>query len=206
MRKRYLIPILLLILIVGGMLGASCTKPDIFEKALDELAQAEARLGEVDAVGMFYTLREFGHDIARLTEPLPDDMITETYGFSELVVFYKQSEASWEEYSRLPMDMESLIACIAEELHGSESYWLAGSLWHEYDKLPSTPTSVRTKYRSNHPEVEATLLFWAKVSKSVFYKGTPEGEEVIDILWTLFDYYNIDKRMHPRWATWELLK
>ena len=200
--KKYLTPILIVILIVGGMLGASCSKPDVYETALKELDEAQGRLGEVDEQGRFYTLREFSYDIDRLTEPLPDDWITEEMGFSELVIFYKQSEASWEEYSHLRMDMESLIASIAEELYGSDTYWLAESLWDEYDRLPSKPTSVRTKYRSNHSEVEARLLFWAKVSKSVFYKGTPEGDEVVRLLSDMFGSYGITKRMHPRWAQW----
>jgi|GEM_PF-2633398 len=204
-KKRYLIPILLAVLIIGSMfVGAVYHSPTKMDVALKELAEAEARLGEMNKVGEFYTVREFGHDIAKLTEPLPDDMVTEEYGFSKLVVFYKQSERLWEEYDRLPLDMESTIALIAEELHGTEGYWLAGVLWLEYDKLPSKPTSGGTKYRLNHPEVDASLLFWGKVSQPVFMRGSPGWEEAANLLVTWFNYYKIDKRMHPRWANWTL--
>lgn len=203
--KRYITSILLVILIVGGIFGASCTKsPNAYQIALNDLAECEARLGEMNKMGEFYTLREFGYDIARLTKPIPDDMLTVEYGFSELVIFYKWAEMSWEEYNRLPLDMESTIALVAEELYGSDGYLLTTVLWDQYDELPSTPTSVRTKYRLNHPEIDALLLFWGKSTKSVFHRGTKEWEEVSNLLLTWFNNYKIDKRMHPVFADWTI--
>lgn len=203
--KRYITSILLVILIVGGISGVSCHKsPNAYQIALNDLAECEARLGEMNSEGEFYTLREFGYDIARLTKPIPDDMLTEEYGFSELLVFYKRSEMLWEEYDNLPLDMESTIALIAEELYGSDGYLLTGVLWSQYDELPSTPTSVRTKYRLNHPEVDALLLFWGKSTKSVFHRGTKEWEEVTNLLLTGFNDYKIDRRMHPAFADWTI--
>lgn len=203
--KRYITSILLVILIVGGIFGVSCTKsPNAYQIALNDLAQREAKMGEMNKVGEFYTLREFGYDIARLTEPIPDDMLTEEYGLSKLVIFYKQAEMSWEEYDRLHLDMESTIALVAEELYGTDGYVWAKVLWSQYDELSSTPTSVRTKYRLNHPEVDALLLFWGKSTKSVFYRGTKEWEEVSNVLGVWFNDYKIDKRMHPAFADWTI--
>lgn len=203
--KRYLTPILLVIFIVAGVFVASCTRsPNAYQIALNDLAECEAKLGEMNKMGEFYTLREFGYDIARLTEPIPDDMLTEEYGFSKLVIFYKQAEMLWEEYNLLPPDMESTIALVAEELYVSGDYLLAKVLWLQYEKLPSTPTSVRTKYRLNYPKVDALLLFWGKSTKSVFHRGTKEWEEVSNLLLAWFNDYKIDKRMHPAFADWTI--
>lgn len=205
MKKRYIISILLVVLIVGGIFSTSCTKsPNALQIALDGLAECEDRLGEMNSIGEFYTLREFGYDIAELTNPVPDLFINEAEGFSKLVLFYKDCEKEWEEYNRLPLDMESTIALVAEELYGSERYWLAGVLWSQYDELTSVPTSVRTEYRRNHPELDASLFFWGKSTKLVFYRGTEESEEVSNLLLTWFNNYKIDKRMHPAFASWSL--
>lgn len=104
-RKRYLIPILLASLIMGSFFaGGLYTKPGIVEITRTQLALLEARLGEVDRQGEFYTVREFGYDITELTESLPDFLINEAEGFSKLVLFYKDSEKAWEEYYWLPTE------------------------------------------------------------------------------------------------------
>ena len=154
--------------------------------------------------GEFYTLREFGYDIARLAEPIPDDMLTAEYGFSELVIFYKWAEVYWEEYNRLPLDMESTIAIVDEELYGSDGYWAGGVLWSQYDELPSTPTSVRTEYRLNDPILDALLLFWGKSTESVFYRGSEEWEEASNLLLDWFNDYKIYQSMHPAFADWSV--
>lgn len=175
-KKRYSIRILLAVLTIGTVLSVAALGEYIapyyptFEAK--ELTAAEAKLGTIQASGDYYTLREFGYDIARLTKfppdytiPIPDYMITEGAGYPELVIFYKESEA----------------------------------LWAEYEQLTNKPTSVRREYRSNHPEVEARLLFWGKYSfkDSVFTQGSPEAEEIISLILMWFDQYDIDRRMHP---------
>jgi hypothetical protein len=102
-RKRYLIPILLVSLIIGSVYAAGLyTKPGTVEITRTQLALLEARLGETNKMGEFYTVREFGYDIAELTEPLPDFFINEAEGFSKLVLFYKDCEKEWKEYYELP--------------------------------------------------------------------------------------------------------
>lgn len=210
--KRYLMPILLVALIIGsGFAGAFYTKPGSIEINRTQLALLEARLGERQLGGDYYTVREFGYDIARLTKfspdytiPIPDYLISEAEGFSKLVLFYKDCEKEWKEYDRLPLDKESTIALVSEELYGSDGYWLAGVLWSQNDELPNTSTSGRTKYRLEHPDVDASLIFWGKSTQSVFYKGSKEGDEVVALLKTWFDKYSIDKYKHPHWANWTL--
>jgi len=104
-RKRYLIAILLASLIIGsfGAVGIY-TKPSTVEITRTQLALLEARLGEINRMGEFYTVREFGYDIAELTEPLPDFFVNEAGGFSKLVLFYKDCEKEWKVYYWLPSE------------------------------------------------------------------------------------------------------
>ncbi len=205
-RKRYLIPILLVVLIIGSFfVGGVYTKPDTFEITRTQLALLEAKLGEVNKMGEIYTLQEFGYDIAKLTKPLPDFLISEAGGFSKLVLFYKDCEKEWKEYEILPYDMESAIDRVAEKLYGSDDYYLAGILWSLYDELPNKPISIATKYRLNHPEVDASLLFWGKVDRSVFRRGSSEGDEVMRLLRLWWDRYGITPDKRPK-ATWLDLK
>lgn len=205
-RKRYLISLLLVALIISIVFaGRLPTKPGSYKIALTQLAHCEARLGEMEAGGRFYTLREFGYDIARFTKPISDNIINEEHYFSDLVIFYKRSEMSWEEYDRLPLDMESTIALVAEDLYGSDGYERAMVLWFQYEELPSTPASVRTKYRSNHPEVDASLLFWGKSTSPASGMKASDREMAAEMLSRWFDYYGIDMKMHPHFANWSLL-
>ncbi len=100
--KRYLIPVLLVALIIGSGAGAVYTKPGTVEVTQTQLGLLEVRLGEMNKIGEFYTLREFSYDIAELTDPLPELFINEAEGFSKLVLFYKDCEKEWEELYILP--------------------------------------------------------------------------------------------------------
>ena len=206
-RKRYLIPILLASIIIGSFWAVGVyTKPSTVEITRTQLAILEARLGEINKMGKIYTLQEFGYDIAKLTKDTPDLFLNEAEGFSKLVLFYKDCEKEWKLYDVLPGDMESTIADIAEKLYGSDGYWLAGVLWLQYDELPSTPTSsIRTEYRLDHPKVDASLLFWGKVDRSVSRRGSSEGDEVMRLLRLWWAQYGIERNMRPK-ATWLDLK
>ena len=73
--------------------------------------------------------------------------------------------------------------------------------WRELYKLPS---ATRKDWRLSHIEEEAMLLFWGKFSTSVFTQGTPEWEQASSLLRTWFSYYEIDARMHSKFADWTL--
>ena len=85
-----------------AVLAGEPPDPSVLEVIQTSLIEAQTRLGEMDAAGRFYTLRQFGGEIKTLTKPLPDDMLTEQYNFSDLVIFYKESEDNWKEIYKLP--------------------------------------------------------------------------------------------------------
>ncbi|MFC1977177.1 hypothetical protein ACFLWS_02785 [Chloroflexota bacterium] len=177
-RKRYLVPIILVALLVGSLFaGGLYYKPSTIEITRTQLALLEDRLGEMNNMGAFYTVREFSYDITKLTKPLPDYMINEAEGFSELVLFYKDSEKEWAELYNIPAGDKAA-------------------------KMRGLPTE--DEWRKNHIEAEAMLLFWGKYDKSVFRVGTKEAEEVKSLLRIWFDQYGIDKRMLPAFANWTL--
>ena len=100
--KRYLIPILLISMLISSFFATGVyTKPSNVEVTQTQLALLEARLGEINRMGEFYTLREFSTDITKLTKSTPDFFLTKEEGFSDLVVFYKECEDNWKEYYEL---------------------------------------------------------------------------------------------------------
>jgi len=134
------------------------------------LLDNQDRLGEMDAVGRYYEVRDYYGNFKNLTENVPDDMITEDYGFTDFAIFCKESEDAW------------------EELY----------------KIKSSPSRLRKEWRENHVETEAMLLFWGMYSESIFTRGSSEWSEVSSLLRVWFDLYGIDKRMHSKWADWNL--
>lgn len=159
------------LMIVGSCFLLLYTKPGVVDITSAQLAVLESRLGQIDASGEFYTVREYGNDVARLTKTIPDFLLSEDEGFSPLVLFYEDCEKEWRVYT-----------------------------W-----LPSEPPSIREDWRKEHVEAEAMILFWGLEEKSVFYKGTKEGQHVSSLLMTWFTNYHIDRRMHPAFANWTLL-
>lgn len=76
--------------------------------------------------------------------------------------------------------------------------------WEEYYLLPTSPTTIRRKWREEHPEEEAMMLFWEKLSSSVFPAGSEGWETVAGLLLLWFNLYKLDKTMHKEWANWGL--
>lgn len=85
-----------------AVLGSEPQDPTEFQDIQTSLRDNEARLGELDATGRYYTIGDFGNQIASSTRPLPDYSILEEYGFSSMVVFYMESSGKWEELYKLP--------------------------------------------------------------------------------------------------------
>ena len=91
-----------------AVLAGEPLEPTKFFEIQVGLQEAQLRLGEMDAEGRFYTLRQFAGDIKNLTTPVPDFLITDEYGFNELVTFYKECQVTWGEMYALPTTPSSI--------------------------------------------------------------------------------------------------
>jgi hypothetical protein len=151
------------------LLGQKIPEPEAFEKMMTDLKDSQDKLGMIDADGSIYTLNKFGSHITTLTKDLPPYYVDKEEGFTDLVLFYKDCEASWEEYY----------------------------------KLPSDPSYIRTNWRREHPEEEAMLLFWGKLSKSVYTNKDIEWKEVSKLISDWSSVYETTSMMHSKFASWE---
>lgn len=152
-----------------ALLGGKPADPDVFDKGQTDLMNLQAELGQVDAVGKFYVLRNFATDIKKATSKIPDDMLTTEYGWSELVLYYFDFMEEYESFQ----DITSV-------------------------------GDARGDYRKGHPEFNVWLCFWGFYSTSLSKPGTEEWYEFLNHIQTLFDFHNIDARMHGEWADWSL--
>ena len=160
-----------------GVLGGEVQDPTKLQAAMERIDEAQTRLGTIDITGRYYTVGDFGGEIASTTKSIPNILITEQEGFAPMVLFYKDSEAQWEELFNLPAN----------------------------DKVAKRRgLSTRDEWRKEHILEEAMLLFWEKFNKSVFILGTPEANEVKALLQMWFDLYGIDRAMHGKWSDWTL--
>ena len=146
--KRYLVPILIVVIIIGSIsFGTAHTKPGTIEITRAQLALLEARLGEMNEIGEFYTLREYSYDIAELTEPIPDLFINEDEGFSKLVIFYKECEVRWKDLYILPTQPIS-IRENSRKIHLEEEAMLL--FWGKYSESVFYRDSPEAKWLSNY--------------------------------------------------------
>ena len=83
-------------------LGGEVLDPDKFLQMQLDLQEAQLKIGEIGTRGRSYTLTQFGGDITSMTRELPDEMLTEEYGFDPLVVFFAECRDRWKEYYELP--------------------------------------------------------------------------------------------------------
>ena len=82
--------------------GAPDIDPTVIEQAQRDLILEEQKLGTIDLLGNFYTINNFGNRIEALLKPVPDFMVTDGYGFSDLVIFYDQCRDDWGPLYKLP--------------------------------------------------------------------------------------------------------
>jgi len=75
--------------------------------------------------------------------------------------------------------------------------------WEEYYLLPTDPSTIRKKWRLEHPEEEAMMLFWGKVSETAQTVSSDGWEEVFSILIFWCQLYNINEFMFPEGGTWK---
>lgn len=84
--------------------------PSAFDTMLDDLEEAQNRLGEMGDDGRFYTLTQLASALRVVEKTWPKDMLTEEFGLSELAEFYFECESLWEEYDALPSQPTSVRA------------------------------------------------------------------------------------------------
>jgi hypothetical protein len=149
------------------IMGSEAPDPIVFEKAQDTLKQDEDKLGTISAIGQSYTLQQFGGDIDKTFTNIPDFLVIEEAGWSDLVMFHAQCSDAWK----------------------------------EYDELPTTPSKIREDWRLTHPEEEAMMLFWGKLSKSIHRRGSTAGNETMTLLRSWWDRYGITSDKRPK-ADW----
>jgi len=140
--------------------GTNPPDPGVYEQALLDLVDLETRLGTKDDEGRYYTLKQFGGNIATIVKPLPPDMVSEDYGFSELVVFYAECSQRWEPLYNLPSEARDdwREAHITEEAmllfwgKYSESVFTVGSpQWEEARKLLTIWFDYYNIDKTKHP-------------------------------------------------------
>jgi hypothetical protein len=82
--------------------GAKEVDPTALEQALTDLAEEESKLGSLDSLGNDYTINNFGSTVKSILKDIPSFMVTDDYGFSELVRFYVNCSDSWNVLYELP--------------------------------------------------------------------------------------------------------
>jgi len=200
--KRYWIPILIVALMIGSMVATTVYPEhgivEIIQKQLSFLE--DKKLGTKNSLADYYTLREYGYDIAELTKNL-DFLFNEDEGFSKLALFYKDSEKSWEEYENMlvPDDMDSAFDYISKKIYLSngygDEYETIKSVWFLYNETPSQVKTARTNYLVNHPEVDAYLVFWGKSSGIVPGMSSTNYQYVANLINTWYRSYGITDKM-----------
>ena len=131
-----------------AVLGSEPQDPTEFQDIQTSLRDNEARLGELDAVGRYYTIGDFGRQIESSIKPLPDYSLLEEYGFSSMTIFYVECKDKWEELYKLPSKRRE--AWRKEHIY-EEAMLL---FWEKYS------SSVFTKGSPEAEEITALLRMW----------------------------------------------
>jgi hypothetical protein len=115
----------------GGASSATVAPTEI-EAGLKTLSDAEDMLGKLDNKGNVFTLSDYASKVRAVEKTVPDDIMSDMYGFSELTLFYIDCEAYFQkEYD--------------------DKY--AG--YSAYDK-----GRLRRAAREQNPNLDALLYFW----------------------------------------------
>jgi len=75
--------------------------------------------------------------------------------------------------------------------------------WVEFYELPTISPVVRRNWRLAHPEIEAGMIFWGKLSSPATGISIRVWNEEKHLMEGWASLYNIDlKAEHPYWANW----
>ena len=133
------------------LMSQEAPDPDAFEKSQDTLMKEEARLGEIGLTGESYTVKQFGGKIDQVLNDVPDYLVIEEAGWSELVMFHSYCSDSWREYYTLPTT-PSRIRTEWRESHLEEEAMLL--FWGKLD------SSVWRRGSPEGEEIMRLLRFW----------------------------------------------
>jgi hypothetical protein len=115
-----------------AIFGGTQVEPDIVEKQGQTLVDKEELLGKLDESGQLYSLQNFATAVRAAERALPAGIIAEEFGFSDLALFY--------------IDTESYL---------QREYY---DKYEEYKE--SDRTKLRRSCRERNPNVDALLYFW----------------------------------------------
>jgi len=117
--------------------GAFGSEPDrtVVEKMELNLSEAEKKLGTLTDKGELYDLPAFRTEANRYIKQLPTDMVSEEFGYSELVCFIVDCQAYLEEYYYEP--------------------------YEEYEAY--FKGKGRAQMRLENPNIDAMLYFWGDI-------------------------------------------
>jgi hypothetical protein len=139
-------------------LGGAVTDLTKLEASMKKIEEFEAKLGQREIPGIYYTVGKFGSNVSTALKEIPDALINDQEGFSPLVLFYKDCESMWEPLFNLPSSERS--AWRLE--HPYEEAMLL--FWEKYDK------SVFTKGSKEGTEVINLLSTWFDIYSIDEYK------------------------------------
>jgi hypothetical protein len=148
--------------------GAEQPDPTMLEKALDSIYTEQQKLGEIQANGSRFQVKDFASKVDSATKDVPENLLDKDFGFTDLTLFYLDCKDAW----------------------------------RDYELLSTIDPSVRRNWRLTHPEEEAMMLFWGKVSKSEYTKGSRDGQEIVSLMHSWTVQYSITEDMHPKWSGW----
>ncbi len=131
-----------------AVLGGEVQDPAKLKVAMEKIEEAEANLGTIGITGRYYTIGDYGSEIASLTKKIPSILVTEQEGFAPMVLFYKDSEAQWAELYTLPSSKRNAW----RKEHILEEAMLL--FWERYS------SSVFTRGSPEAKEVKSILQMW----------------------------------------------
>lgn len=132
-------------------LGGEVPDPTKLQTVMENLEEAETRLGTQDATGRYYTIGNYGSAIASQTKSIPNALVSDQEGFEPKVLFYKECEAQWAELYTTPSTQRNEW----RKEHVLEEAMLL--FWEKYSK------SVFDKGTPEAEQVKHLLKMWFDV-------------------------------------------
>uniref|UniRef100_A0A6M3KKP8 Uncharacterized protein n=1 Tax=viral metagenome TaxID=1070528 RepID=A0A6M3KKP8_9ZZZZ len=127
---------------------ADAPDPILFEQVQLDLLGAETQIGTIGLDGSFFTLGDYASKAQSSLDKIPDYIVDDNAGFSDLFLFYYASKSSWDELYALPSTQREDW----RKAHVEEEAMLL--FWEKYSK------SVFNKGTSEANQVHSLLRMW----------------------------------------------